>query len=113
MDRFRGKTNQAVFFKEICEDNNFAGESITKLALRTRTANALSASGILTIEQLVRCTPLMITRIPNAGKVTLCNIEEALAWRGLRLAPDPEPYKTRSRRFKGWWSEFQEAVVLF
>jgi hypothetical protein len=31
----------------------------------------------------------------------------------LRLAPDPEPYKTRSRRFKGWWSEFQEAVVLF
>ena len=101
MDRFRGKTNQAGFFKEICEDNNFAGESITKLALRTRTANALSASGILTIEQLVRCTPLMITRIPNAGKLTLFNIEEALTSRGLRLAPDPEPYKTRFRRFRG------------
>ena len=101
MDRFRGKTNQAVFFKEICEDNNFAGESITKLALRTRTANALSASGILTIEQLVRCTPLMITRIPNAGKLTLFNIEEALALRGLGLAPDPEPYKTGSRRCIG------------
>ena len=54
MDRFRGKSNQVVFFKEICQDNNFAGELITKLALRTRTANALSASGILTIEQLVR-----------------------------------------------------------
>ena len=101
MDRFRGKANQVVFFKEICEDNDLAGESIRKLALRTRTANALSASGILTIEQLVRCTPLMITRIPNAGKLTLFNIQEALALRGLGLATDPEPYKTLARRFRG------------
>ena len=105
MDRFRGKPNQVVFFKEICEDNNFAGELITKLALRTRTANALSASGILTIEQLVRCTPLMITRIPNAGKLTLFNIEESLTARGLRLAPDPAPYKARARRFRYLRSE--------
>lgn len=65
------------------------GVPIIELELYIRSINALTAVGILTIEQLVQCTPRMIMKIPNAGKVTLANIQTELAsMRGLYLAEE-------------------------
>ncbi len=63
----------------------FLGRPLDDLELSGRTLNTLRADGIETIGELVARTAQDLLRMPNLGRKSLAEIEEALARFGLRL----------------------------
>ncbi|MFI8977444.1 DNA-directed RNA polymerase subunit alpha C-terminal domain-containing protein [Nocardia asteroides] len=63
--------------------------------LSGRVANVLGRAGITVLADLLEYSRWDLQRLPRFGQLTLAEIEEALADRGLRLAdhddPDQEP----------------------
>jgi DNA-directed RNA polymerase alpha subunit len=58
---------------------------IEKLNLTVRTERCLKAEGILTLQQLQRCTEGKLLRMPNFGRKSLNEIIEQMALLGYKL----------------------------
>ena len=50
-----------------------------------RVINALSEEGINTVDDLCKCTEWYLKKVPGLGRISLCEIKEELAQRGLSL----------------------------
>jgi len=65
------------------------GHDLDELGLGVRAKNALLRAGIITIEQLTALTYRQLVRgVLGLGKGSLAEVQDALAARGLALAPD-------------------------
>jgi hypothetical protein len=65
--------------------SEFARRDISTLGLTTRPANCLGQNNIATIGDLIQFTEWELLRLPNLGRKSLKEINEALAVLGLRL----------------------------
>jgi len=61
------------------------GRKIEELGLLVKTENCLKADGICTVEQLTKLTSNHLLKIPNMGRKSVMEIEQALFVQGLRL----------------------------
>jgi DNA-directed RNA polymerase alpha subunit len=61
------------------------GRKIEELGLLVKTENCLKADGICTVEQLTKLTSNHLLKIPNMGRKSVGEIEQALFMQGLRL----------------------------
>ena len=61
------------------------GREIEELGLLVKTENCLKADGICTVEQLTKLTSNHLLKIPNMGRKSVMEIEQALFVQGLRL----------------------------
>jgi hypothetical protein len=67
--------------------------SLADLRLGTRAHNALSAAGIFTIGQLIKCDDVTLLRQPNLGATSLAEIKRSLMQLDLRLGMTDEEIK--------------------
>ncbi len=51
---------------------------LAEIELAVRTVNCLEEEGLLTVRQLLNCTPQRLLEIPNFGEKTLQTVYEAL-----------------------------------
>lgn len=61
--------------------------SVNELEITARIAHCLDNAGIKTIGQLLRRTEADMLREPNFGRISLRELRDVLAERGLQLAP--------------------------
>ncbi len=61
------------------------GRKIEELGLSLKTENCLKADDICTVEQLTKLTSNHLLKIPNMGRKSVLEIEQALFVQGLRL----------------------------
>jgi DNA-directed RNA polymerase alpha subunit len=66
-------------------DEVAVGRKIEELGLLVKTENCLKADGICTVEQLTKLTSNHLLKIPNMGRKSVREIEQALFMQGLRL----------------------------
>jgi DNA-directed RNA polymerase alpha subunit len=66
-------------------DEVAVGRKIEELGLLVKTKNLLKADNICTIEQLTKLTSNHLLKIPNIGRESVREIEQALFMHGLRL----------------------------
>jgi len=64
------------------------GRHINTLPITQRSINCLMAEGVYTVEELTRLTHIGLMKLPNLGKKSLLEIEDALAKEGLSLNSD-------------------------
>jgi DNA-directed RNA polymerase subunit alpha len=89
--------------------------SLAETDLPVRTVNCLEDEGILTIRQLLNCTPKRLLNITNFGEKTLEQVYEALEQVGfyrptpqpaasgnLRVVPADEPALLGDRHARSW-----------
>ena len=69
---------------------------VNELELSVRPANALYNEGIETLRELVAKHDYELLRIPNFGRKSLKEVEEALADFGLSLNSKPDTTRTKS-----------------
>lgn len=70
-------------------ESGIMGKNIDSLGLKTRARLCLKNDGIEEVGQLVNYSVEDILRIPNAGKVTVSEIQSVLHRHGLRLSDRP------------------------
>jgi DNA-directed RNA polymerase alpha subunit len=67
-------------------------EPVLDLELSVRSANCLSNAGIGTVGDLIKWSEAELLRIPNFWRVSLREVKELLAKKGLRLAGSSAPW---------------------
>lgn len=82
-------------------------QSVDTLGLSVRAANCLANANVFTIGELIQRSRRDLMEVKNFGRKSLLEIEQQLAARGLRLAPQR---RSRERGQASVFSVFQQTV---